>query len=184
MVQQAAAKQDAADALPAATHAADAVPVLSWPGAQPPQGPESHASFHLTDTPCTAGYGILFFYQLGILSYLERAFDLTQCTHVGSSAGSMLSVLAACNVEPQVCFHSCADACGRYACADPLSHNTAASAGAPNTVPLFLQAALDLAHQLCIQHHVFERPLGLVGIWGGIVREWLDTQLPADASDR
>lgn len=47
-----------------------------------------------------------------------------------------------------------------------------------------LQAALDLAHQLCVQHRVFERPLGLVGIWGGIVREWLHTLLPADAADR
>lgn len=47
-----------------------------------------------------------------------------------------------------------------------------------------LQVALDLAHQLCIKHRVFERPLGLMGVWGGIVREWLHTLLPYDAASR
>lgn len=47
-----------------------------------------------------------------------------------------------------------------------------------------LQAALDLAHQLCVEHHVFDRPLGLLGVWGGIVRQWLDTLLPEDAVER
>jgi hypothetical protein len=49
-----------------------------------------------------AGYGILFFWQLGVMQYLEQTYDLSKCTMVGSSAGSMLSVLAACNVKPQV----------------------------------------------------------------------------------
>lgn len=47
-----------------------------------------------------------------------------------------------------------------------------------------MQAALDLAHQLCLKHRVFERPLGLLGVWGGIVREWLQTLLPDNAADR
>lgn len=46
------------------------------------------------------------------------------------------------------------------------------------------QSALDLAHALCIKHGVFQRPLGLMGVWGGIVREWLDILLPDDAADR
>lgn len=37
------------------------------------------------------------------MQYLEHNYDLSKCTMVGSSAGSMLSVLAACDVEPQVC---------------------------------------------------------------------------------
>jgi hypothetical protein len=49
---------------------------------------------------------------------------------------------------------------------------------------LVTQAALDLAHELCIKHGVFNRPLGLLGVWGNIVREWLDTLLPPDAADR
>lgn len=48
----------------------------------------------------------------------------------------------------------------------------------------YAQAALDLAHQLCLQHRVFERPLGLLGVWGGLVREWLHTLLPNDAANR
>jgi hypothetical protein len=49
-----------------------------------------------------AGYGIMFFWQLGVLQYLEQNFDLSRCAFVGSSAGSMLSVLAACDVGGQV----------------------------------------------------------------------------------
>jgi hypothetical protein len=47
-----------------------------------------------------------------------------------------------------------------------------------------MQSALDLAHELCVKHGVFNRPLGLLGVWGNIVREWLDTLLPPDAADR
>lgn len=65
---------------------------------------------------------------------------------VGSSAGALLSVLAACNVKPQI--------------------------------------ALDLAHQLCLDHRVFQRPLGLVGVWGGIVKQWLEELLPWDAAEK
>lgn len=109
MVQKAARQQQVArHGAASATH-----PIISWPGAQPPQGVESHIlppgrhvmhpdSLPPPPPPPPTGYGILFFHQLGIVQYLERAFDLAQCTHVGSSAGSMLSVLAACNVEPQV----------------------------------------------------------------------------------
>jgi hypothetical protein len=31
---------------------------------------------------------------------------------------------------------------------------------------------------------VWDRPLGLQGVWGGIVRDWLDQLLPEDAQDR
>ena len=44
----------------------------------------------------------MFFWQLGVLQFLEQNFDLARCTFVGSSAGSMLSVLAACDVGAQV----------------------------------------------------------------------------------
>lgn len=30
---------------------------------------------------------------------------------------------------------------------------------------------------------VWERPLGLMGIWGNIIYEWLDELLPDDAAD-
>jgi predicted acylesterase/phospholipase RssA len=44
----------------------------------------------------------MFFWQLGVLQYLEQMYDLSEVTMVGSSAGSMLSVFAACDVQGQV----------------------------------------------------------------------------------
>jgi hypothetical protein len=60
----------------------------------------------------------------GILQFLQETYDLAQCSMVGSSAGALLSVLAACSVQPQ--------------------------------------AALDRAYELCLEHGVFKRPLGLL----------------------
>lgn len=45
-------------------------------------------------------------------------------------------------------------------------------------------AALAAAHQLALEYQIFERPLGLAGVWGGLVRTWLDVLLPADAHTR
>ena len=44
--------------------------------------------------------------------------------------------------------------------------------------------ALDAAADLADAHGVFDRPLGLAGVWGGIVRDWLHSVLPADAAAR
>ncbi|KAG7671269.1 putative Omega-hydroxyceramide transacylase [Nannochloris sp. 'desiccata'] len=44
--------------------------------------------------------------------------------------------------------------------------------------------ALDLAHKLALENGVFERPLGLVGVWGGMLRTWLHHLLPEDAAER
>eukprot|EP00775_Hariotina_reticulata_P003710 gene3710-3973_t len=87
----------------------------------------------------------MFFWQLGILEYLQRHYDLSGCTMVGSSAGALLSVLSACNVSAQ--------------------------------------AALDRAHELCLEYKVFTRPLGLAGVWGAMVRQWLDDLLPDNAAE-
>lgn len=43
-----------------------------------------------------------------------------------------------------------------------------------------LAVALDLSHRA----RVFERPFGLAGVWGGLVRRWLDRLLPHDAHAR
>lgn len=39
--------------------------------------------------------------------------------------------------------------------------------------------ALQSAHDLCLRHAIFYRPLGLAGVWGGLVRQWL--QVNSDA---
>lgn len=43
--------------------------------------------------------------------------------------------------------------------------------------------AIQAAYKLAEQHDIWNRKLGLAGIWGGLVRQWLDVLLPADADD-
>lgn len=43
------------------------------------------------------------------------------------------------------------------------------------------EAAVAGAARLAARHRVFERPLGVAGIWGAVIRAWLDELLPPDA---
>ncbi|CAD7702017.1 unnamed protein product [Ostreobium quekettii] len=45
------------------------------------------------------------------------------------------------------------------------------------------EAALESAHRLGKQYGIWERPLGLMGVWGQIVREWLEELLPENAGE-
>jgi len=38
------------------------------------------------------------------------------------------------------------------------------------------------AHKLCIDNGVYDKPYGLLGKWGSLVRAWLDELLPSDAA--
>lgn len=76
---------------------------------------------------------------------------------------------------------------GRYA--DISSAATSgASAGACSAVlaacGIKADDALAVALDLSDRARVFERPLGLAGVWGGLVREWLHQLLPHDAHAR
>lgn len=44
--------------------------------------------------------------------------------------------------------------------------------------------AVLLASELARGAGVYERPLGLAGVWGGLIRRWLDELLPPDAAKR
>ena len=44
--------------------------------------------------------------------------------------------------------------------------------------------AVREAYRLSEEKDIWNRPGGLAGIWGGIVREWLDSLLPPDADER
>lgn len=44
--------------------------------------------------------------------------------------------------------------------------------------------ATELALSLAEEAGVWTRPLGLQGVWGSIIYEWLDTLLPEDAEKR
>lgn len=46
------------------------------------------------------------------------------------------------------------------------------------------EETLLAADRLARSHGVFKRPLGVAGIWGAIIRAWLDELLPADALQR
>lgn len=43
---------------------------------------------------------------------------------------------------------------------------------------------LETAYQLSLEHQIWERPLGLAGVWGDIIERWLDHLLPDDAAER
>ncbi|CAD7694798.1 unnamed protein product [Ostreobium quekettii] len=45
------------------------------------------------------------------------------------------------------------------------------------------ERALECARRLGRKYEIWERPLGLMGVWGQIIREWLDELLPNDAAD-
>ena len=44
-------------------------------------------------------------------------------------------------------------------------------------------AATKLALQMSDDVGVWDRPLGLQGVWGSIIYDWLDRLLPADAGE-
>jgi hypothetical protein len=46
------------------------------------------------------------------------------------------------------------------------------------------EAITESAYRLSLEHGVWERPLGLVGVWGRIIEAWLDELLPDDAAAR
>lgn len=44
--------------------------------------------------------------------------------------------------------------------------------------------AAEAAHALSEKRGIFDRPTGLAGVWGVVVRDWLDDLLPQDAAAR
>eukprot|EP01023_Acetabularia_acetabulum_P045379 TRINITY_DN4597_c0_g1_i1.p1 TRINITY_DN4597_c0_g1~~TRINITY_DN4597_c0_g1_i1.p1 ORF type:complete len:302 (+),score=26.67 TRINITY_DN4597_c0_g1_i1:91-996(+) len=44
-----------------------------------------------------------------------------------------------------------------------------------------LDTAVESAYQLSMDNNIWDRPLGVIGIWGPIIREWLYQLLPEDA---
>ena len=62
-----------------------------------------------------------------------------------------------------------------------------ASAGALSAVLAKCNVDMDFAFeralQLCDDNEVWTRPVGLLGTWGNIIRQWLDDLLPEDAAE-
>jgi hypothetical protein len=93
-----------------------------------------------------AGAGIFFFWQLGAVKYLAEHYDLSKVSMAGASAGSFISVLAACGVDAD--------------------------------------RAVETAYAMSLEHDIYSRPLGLIGVWGSLIERWLDDLLPHDAAER
>lgn len=113
----------------------------------PPPVPPATTEVSAFDSPILsiAGGGRYFFWYLGVMKYLLDYFDLTKVTLIGASAGGLVAVLSACNVN--------------------------------------LDRAVREAYRLSVENDVFTRPAGLAGIWGEIIREWLDELLPENAQE-
>jgi len=45
------------------------------------------------------------------------------------------------------------------------------------------EAIVETAYKLSLENKIWERPLGLVGVWGSIIERWLDELLPHDAAE-
>ena len=62
------------------------------------------------------------------------------------------------------------------------------SAGALASVLVACQVDFDRsvrrAYDICLERDIFNRPGGLQGVWGDILRQWLDDLLPEDAHER
>ncbi|MEW5309055.1 MAG: hypothetical protein WDW38_000967 [Sanguina aurantia] len=43
---------------------------------------------------------------------------------------------------------------------------------------------LQRAYDLSMKYKIWERPMGLMGVWGSLIEEWLNSLLPDDAADR
>lgn len=91
------------------------------------------------------GGGSYFFWQVGVLRYLQEHYNVEGVELVGASAGGLLATLTMCRVD--------------------------------------LDKAVEKAHQLSVDYGIYERRLGLAGIWSRIVHQWLDELLPNNAAD-
>jgi hypothetical protein len=47
-----------------------------------------------------------------------------------------------------------------------------------------IRHATEAAYRLATENNLYERPLALVGVWGRLLREWLEELLPEDAHER
>jgi hypothetical protein len=46
------------------------------------------------------------------------------------------------------------------------------------------QSVMESAYALSLHHNIWERPMGLLGVWGSIIEKWLHDTLPDDAHER
>jgi len=93
------------------------------------------------------GGGLFFYWQAGVIAYLqEEGYNLSNTLLSGASAGALSATLAKTEVNPY--------------------------------------DATELALSMADEAGIWDRPLGLQGVWGSIIYDWLDRLLPLDAEER
>lgn len=122
--------------------------IFSGQGPSPKyEGTASQTNVFDNDMPILgiAGGGVFFFWEVGVLKYLQENFRLKETDIIGVSAGALCAVLVACNVN--------------------------------------LDRAVRKAYDISIEADIWNRSGGLAGIWGPLVKQWLEELLPEDAHE-
>ncbi|KAG2432675.1 hypothetical protein HYH02_006660 [Chlamydomonas schloesseri] len=172
------------------------LPLLS-PSSQTPRHRHQHHQPLALEALSWPGLGVLFFWQLGVLEYLQ--------THFSDAASAALPAAAASTSPGGGGGGGGGVECSSHPHGSPLPQQLPSSRAppAPPPPPLTVvgsssggfiaafaacgvrpHAALRAAHRLLLEHRVMARPLGLAGLWGGLVRTWLHELLPVDAAER
>eukprot|EP00889_Picochlorum_renovo_P007739 jgi/Picre1/34769/NNA_002235.t1 len=92
-----------------------------------------------------AGGGVFFFWEIGVLKYLNENYRLRDVDLIGVSAGALCAVLVASGVS--------------------------------------LDRAVRKAYDISVEADIWNRSGGLAGIWGDLIRRWLEELLPEDAHE-
>ncbi|CEM32869.1 unnamed protein product [Vitrella brassicaformis CCMP3155] len=122
------------------------------------------------------GGGLYWYWQAGVLSYIVEHYDLgsSGCHIEGASAGALSAVLTACATEASPQRESRRR--------DDESMSGYQGAAPRDGCPLLsaVGRALDIAEE----NALFDKPFSLAGVWGPLVRQWLEQMLPYDAFHR
>lgn len=164
--------------------------VLWHPVAGPGGSCSSKGAAHRALPTTAALPALLRRWELGCLRYLHRNFDLTKVQLVGASAGGLIATLAACGVDEDKAVRRRGRGPGWKgslslcpACARPQPRHPPHRLTKPPRLPR-CGPQVRVANRLAQEYGVFERPGGLAGIWGSLIRAWLEELLPEDAAER
>ena len=114
----------------------------------------------------------------GAIKYLQQHYDLQQMRYVGASAGALVATIAACGVSPE----SAVD-CAYRCCQDCSSRQRDAGPTASCLCERDTNIGGGNVCRMSNEAKIWDRRLGLLGIWGALIRRWLDEILPPSAHE-
>ena len=128
-------------------------------------------------------------HSAGAINYLQQHYDLQKMRYVGASAGALVATIAACGVSPESavdCAYRCCQDCSSC---HPLGKDTSRplkpDAGPTASCPCKRDTNLGggTLCRMATEAKIWDRRLGLLGIWGALIRRWLDEILPPSAHE-